>query len=182
MLDERVVGNRPFFRILGGLEKPSRGTVRIAGVEPYKQFGQFRGRIGVIFQQDRLLPWRSAQQNVELGLELLGVSASQRQDRARTALQGLGLADALDDYPGELSGGMRQRVGTLFGERPVLKLMYAAVIRASESWRGVKVTEFELGQLKRLQKQQLEAHRQENEPVHQEGSTVDRVECQGNPG
>ena len=84
-----------------------------------------------------------------------------------------------------LFGEERRRmraVGTLFGERPVLKLMYAAVIRASESWRGVKVTEFELGQLKRLQKQQFAAHRKENEPVHQGGSRVDRVEHQGNPG
>ena len=56
-------------------------------------------------------------------------------------------------------------VGTLFGERPVLKLMYAAVIRASESWRGVKVTEFELDQLKRLQKQLVEGHRRENQLV-----------------
>lgn len=66
-------------------------------------------------------------------------------------------------------------VGTLFGERPVLKLMYAAVIRASDSWRGVKVTEFELGQLKRLQKQLGEAHRKDNEPVAQKSSTADRV-------
>ena len=60
--------------------------------------------------------------------------------------------------------------------------MYAAVIRASDTWRGVKVTEFELGQLKRLQKQQLEAHHTANEPVHRGGSTVDRVDRQGNPG
>ena len=66
-------------------------------------------------------------------------------------------------------------VGTLFGERPVLKLMYAAVIRASETWRGVKVTEFELGQLKRLQKQLADAHMEENKPLIQKGSTADRV-------
>ena len=53
--------------------------------------------------------------------------------------------------------------------------MYAAVIRASDTWRGVKVTEFELGQLKRLQKQLAEGHLKENKPVVQKGSTADGV-------
>ncbi len=77
-----------------------------------------------------------------------------------------------------LFGEERRRmkaVGTLFGERPVLKLMYAAVIRASDSWRGVKVTEFELGQLERLQKQLEEAHRKDNEPLVHQGSSAERV-------
>ena len=66
-------------------------------------------------------------------------------------------------------------LGTLFGERPVLKLTYAAVIRSSDSWRGVKVTEFELGELKRLQKQLADAHRKDNEPMAKKSSTADRV-------
>lgn len=66
-------------------------------------------------------------------------------------------------------------VGRMFGERPVLKLMYAAVIRASDTWRGVKVTEFELGQLKRLQEQLADGRLKDNKPVVQKGSTVDRV-------
>ena len=60
-----------------------------------------------------------------------------------------------------LFGEERRRmkaVGTIFGERAVLKLMYSAVIRASEGWRGVKVTEFEDAQLRRLQKQLVEEH------------------------
>lgn len=77
-----------------------------------------------------------------------------------------------------LFGEERRRmkaVGTVFGERPVLKRMYAAVIRAAKTWRGVKVTEFELGQLKRLQKQLADGHLKENKPVVQKGSTADRV-------
>ncbi len=77
-----------------------------------------------------------------------------------------------------LFGEERRRmkaVGTIFGERPVLKLMYSAVIRASDNWRGVKMTEFELGLLKRLQKQLEEAHRKENQPVVDQGSSADRI-------
>ncbi len=48
--------------------------------------------------------------------------------------------------------------GNLFGERPVLKLMYSAVIRASDSWRGVKITEFESAQLGKLQEQLTKEH------------------------
>ncbi len=73
-------------------------------------------------------------------------------------------------------------MGTLFGERPVLKIMCAAVIRALDSWTGVKATEFELGQLRRLQKQLADGQRRENRPVTQTSSTADRVERQGNPG
>ncbi len=51
--------------------------------------------------------------------------------------------------------------GTMFGERPVLKLMYSAVIRASDSWRDLKVTEFESAQLKKLQEQLTEERDQE---------------------
>jgi putative transposase len=66
-----------------------------------------------------------------------------------------------------LFGEERRRMraaGSLFGERPVLKLMYSAVIRASDSWRGVKVTEFEHAQLQRLQKELTEELRKKTSP------------------
>ena len=64
--------------------------------------------------------------------------------------------------------------GSLFGERPVLKLMYSAVIRASDSWRGVKVTEFEHAQLQRLQKQLTEELRKETSPMVQNDLAADQ--------
>jgi hypothetical protein len=67
-------------------------------------------------------------------------------------------------------------VGTIFGERAVLKLMYSAVIRASDSWRGVKVTEFEDAQLRRLQKQLAEEQRRNTSPAAQRAA--DQVGCQ----
>jgi transposase-like protein len=77
-----------------------------------------------------------------------------------------------------LFGEERRRLraaGSLFGERPVLKLMYSAVIRASDSWRGVKVTEFETGQLKRLLQQLAKVHQKENLLAVQKGSTTNCV-------
>ncbi len=62
----------------------------------------------------------------------------------------------------------RRRVratGPMFGERPVLKLMYASLIRAADGWRGIRVSEFESRQLKTLREQLTEEHRKENEPV-----------------
>ncbi|MGQ3028541.1 MAG: ATP-binding cassette domain-containing protein, partial [Ferrovibrionaceae bacterium] len=74
------------------------------------QFQALRGRIGVSFQTDRLLPWRRARENVEIGMQILGVSAAERRRRAEEWLARVKLADAGNKYPHELSGGMRQRV------------------------------------------------------------------------
>jgi len=60
---------------------------------------------------------------------------------------------------------------TLFGERPVLKLMFAAVTRASERWHGIKITDLERKQLKKLQEQQEKEAKEKNEPVVKLGST-----------
>ena len=73
----------------------------------------------------------------------------------------------------------RRRVkaaGMVFGERAVLKLMYAATIRASETWRGIKVSGFELAQPERIGKQLAEQVRRENQPATQPGSAQkDRI-------
>ena len=65
---------------------------------------------GVVFQQYALFPWRTAQANVEFGLEVKGVGRKQRRERAREVLDLVGLAGFADRYPHELSGGMKQRV------------------------------------------------------------------------
>ena len=63
-----------------------------------------------VFQQDRLLPWRSAIDNAKLPLELIGLREEEQRERALTWLNKLGLAGFTNAYPHELSGGMRQRV------------------------------------------------------------------------
>lgn len=63
----------------------------------------------------------------------------------------------------------------MFGERPVLKLMYAALVRGSERWRGVTVSDFEQKQLERLQEDLKKQHKEENKPVVKTGSTPQRI-------
>jgi NitT/TauT family transport system ATP-binding protein len=102
-------GKSTFFNILIGLDQPTEGRIEIGGRTPYGDFAAFRGRIGIIFQQDRLLPWRSLIDNVTLGLEIMGIEAAERRQRAERWLSRLGLERFLGAFPNELSGGMRQR-------------------------------------------------------------------------
>jgi NitT/TauT family transport system ATP-binding protein len=103
-------GKSTLFDLLIGLEHPTAGSISIGGKMPYDDFNHFRGKIATIFQQDRLLPWRSALDNVKLSLELIGVSEDVQQKRAMDWLKRLGLEKFANAYPRELSGGMRQRV------------------------------------------------------------------------
>ena len=103
-------GKSTFFDIVIGLEAPTEGEVSIGGRTPYGDFDAFRGRIATVFQQDRLLPWRSSLDNVCLPLELLRLPEPERRRRALGWLERLGLARFADAFPSELSGGMRQRV------------------------------------------------------------------------
>jgi len=103
-------GKSTLFDLMIGLERPTAGSIIIGGKTPYGDFDAFRGQIATVFQQDRLLPWRSALDNVQLPLELLGVAGQARRERLMAWLERLGLAGFANAYPRELSGGMRQRV------------------------------------------------------------------------
>ena len=103
-------GKSTFFDLMIGLEAPTEGTLRIGDKNPHDDFNHFRGRIATVFQQDRLLPWRSAIDNAKLPLELIGLPEAEQRDRALTWLKRLGLENFINAYPHELSGGMRQRV------------------------------------------------------------------------
>ena len=94
-------GKSTLLRLLAGLETPSAGTVRLG--EGRAAAG--RDEVRIMFQEARLLPWRTVLQNVALGLETRDAAA-----RARDALAQVGLADRADDWPAVLSGGQRQRV------------------------------------------------------------------------
>ena len=117
-------GKSTFFNMLLGLERPSAGTLRVDGRSPSDDFLSFRGQMGVVFQRDRLIPWRTALENVELGLEVVGCRQPERRERARQWLQTMGLDAFSNAYPRELSGGMRQRVSMAraFSVRPRLIL------------------------------------------------------------
>jgi NitT/TauT family transport system ATP-binding protein len=110
ILGKTGCGKSTIFNMIAGLTEPSSGTVRVSGRDPFADFDAFRGKIAIVFQSDRLLPWRTAIQNVELGLEMLDTPAAERRASAQLWLTKLGLGGHEHDYPHALSGGMRQRV------------------------------------------------------------------------
>jgi NitT/TauT family transport system ATP-binding protein len=110
LLGKTGCGKSTTFNLIAGLMEPSEGTVRVQGLDPFHAFNALRGKIAVVFQNDRLLPWRTAIGNVELGLEMLEKPAAERREIAQFWLSRLGLAGHENDFPHALSGGMRQRV------------------------------------------------------------------------
>src|SRR5262245_13924537 len=103
-------GKSTFFDLMIGLEAPTDGLIHIGDRSPHADFDYFRGKIATVFQQDRLLPWRSALDNARLPLELIGLPEEEQRERALAWLNRLGLSHFTNAYPYELSGGMRQRV------------------------------------------------------------------------
>jgi len=110
VLGKTGCGKSTMFNLLSGLIEPTHGKVEVNGHEPFKDFDYFRGKIGIVFQNDRLMPWRSAIDNVTLGLEILDTKKSDAEAVGRRWLARLGLTGHENDYPHALSGGMRQRV------------------------------------------------------------------------
>jgi ABC-type nitrate/sulfonate/bicarbonate transport system ATPase subunit len=101
-------GKSTLLNIVSGLLKPDRGSFAIDG-EPAEQFHGWQ-RIAYMFQEDRLLPWRSVQANVAFGLEASSLSKQERVERVAQMLRLVGLDDFADAWPHQLSGGMRSRV------------------------------------------------------------------------
>jgi NitT/TauT family transport system ATP-binding protein len=100
-------GKSTILSVIAGFQNPSSGSATIDG-RPITRPGPERG---VVFQQYSLFPWLRVRQNVEYGLRMQGVSVHTRQKTARTLLGLAGLLAFENHYPGQLSGGMRQRVG-----------------------------------------------------------------------
>ncbi len=100
-------GKSTLLRTIAGLSMPTEGAVYYRGKPVY---GPVRG-VSMVFQNFALLPWLTVLQNVELGLEALGVDREERRERALKAIDTIGLDGFESAFPKELSGGMRQRVG-----------------------------------------------------------------------
>jgi NitT/TauT family transport system ATP-binding protein len=100
-------GKSTLLRVIHGLQHADSGEVRVRGeiVD-----GPTLDR-GMVFQHHNLMPWRTVARNVELGLEVLGLSRAERAERARRWLAKVDLEQFAGYYPAQLSGGMQQRVG-----------------------------------------------------------------------
>ena len=108
-------GKSTLLHILGGLDRPTAGTVTLAGQDMTQlreaQVTRLRAQsIGFIFQTFNLVPTLSAAENVEAALVPLGIAPGQRRRRVTAALESVGLADRSRHLPSELSGGQQQRV------------------------------------------------------------------------
>ncbi len=120
-------GKTTLLGLLAGLDRPTSGTVHLDGADLTALDGDALarlrgGKIGFVFQSFQLIPTLTAQENVQVPLELRGEAAA---ERATELLQRVGLADRADHYPAQLSGGEQQRVALAraFSTRP--KVLFA---------------------------------------------------------
>ncbi len=114
LLGPSGVGKTSILNLLAGVVTPQAGRVHSDS-----------RRLAYVFQEPRLLPWLTAAENLQIGLYNLGWDASQRRQRVKSLLPVLGLAGFGGYYPGQLSGGMKQRVsiGRAFAIQPDLLLL-----------------------------------------------------------
>ena len=101
-------GKTTLLRVIADLEKPTSGSISVNGVTP--EAARLGRQYGYVFQSPALYPWRTAEANVMLPLEVFGYSKAERQERARRYLAMVNLAGFEKKYPWQLSGGMQQRV------------------------------------------------------------------------
>lgn len=109
-------GKTTILNLIAGLDRPTQGTVRAAGIEVSQQresdLAQWRARhIGFVFQFYNLIPVLTAAENVELPLLLSSLAKRERLKHVQAALGLVGLSDRMHHYPRQLSGGQEQRVG-----------------------------------------------------------------------
>jgi len=102
-------GKTTLLKILSGLEKPTTGQIQMDGQE-IDLTDPHRPRMGVVFQEPRLLPWKTVLDNISLVLKPMIADATQRKEIARNYLKLVQLGDFENYYPNKLSGGMQQRV------------------------------------------------------------------------
>ncbi len=112
-------GKTTLLRIIAGLAEPTAGTVDFTIEHEGKPLRS------VVFQEQGIFPWMSVLKNTAFGLKVRGVGRAEREERARSYLDMLGLTPFADAYPRQLSGGMRQRVNIAraFANDPAILLM-----------------------------------------------------------
>ena len=116
-------GKSTLLRLIADLDLPTSGSIDVFG-KPARQ-ARIDQDYGIAFQQAGLLPWRTVSGNIELPLELHGMSRAARRSRAAELISLVGLSEFAGSYPDQLSGGMQQRVAIAraLAESPSLLLM-----------------------------------------------------------
>ncbi len=114
-------GKTTLLYLIAGLEQPTSGTISAHG----KPVAAPAPERSLIFQETSLFPWLNVWQNVSFGLTIRGVPTEERKEAARRVLARVGLSEAIERHPDELSGGMRQRVAVAraFAMQPEVLLM-----------------------------------------------------------
>lgn len=114
-------GKTTLLRLIGGLEAPTFGDLQIDGMDVTAPHPE----LGIVFQTDLLMPWRTVLENVLLQADVRKTRTAAVEARAKELLAQVGLADFVDSFPHQLSGGMKQRVGICRGllHSPRLLLM-----------------------------------------------------------
>ncbi|MFZ0134410.1 MAG: ABC transporter ATP-binding protein [Desulfobacterales bacterium] len=99
-------GKTTLLRMIAGLEEITAGEIRLNG----EYLNGCNEKVGLVFQEYALFPWRRLRRNIEVGLEIKGVPAGERRAEAMKYIAAFGLEGFENKYPKELSGGMKQRV------------------------------------------------------------------------
>jgi len=144
-------GKSTLLNIISGIVTPERGDIRLNGVAA-RNFTDWRS-ISYMFQEDRLLPWRTTLRNVEFSLESGNMPRAERTSRARDALKLVGLEAFADAFPYQLSGGMRSRVALARSlvQEPCILLMDEPFSRLDALTRAqMHVELLHIQQLKRM--------------------------------
>jgi NitT/TauT family transport system ATP-binding protein len=137
-------GKSTLFNVIGGLLSNHQGTVNVAG----ETINGPHQSIGMVFQEESTFPWRTVTDNVAFPLELTGMAKAQRIEKAKHFIGMVGLNGFENRYPGELSGGMRQRVSlarTLASEPKILLMdePFAALDEQTRLLLGDKVLQIQ---------------------------------------
>ena len=134
-------GKSTLLNVISGIVRPERGRVSISGV-PAESFTDWRS-VSYMFQEERLLPWRTAIRNVEFALEAGATPRRERKSRAGEALELVGLTGFSDAFPYQLSGGMRSRVALARSlvTDPLILLMDEPFSRLDAQTRSLMHTE-----------------------------------------
>src|SRR3954467_9814580 len=99
-------GKSTLLNVIGGVLPPTPGKILVGDTQ---RGGPRPQEVAYVFQENALFPWSTVLENVNLGMMFQGVPRAEREPRARKALEAVGLTDFAGHYPGQLSGGMRQR-------------------------------------------------------------------------